>query len=343
MDQSGARRSFQPRAARVGGLRQLFAPLFGRSRVVRAEDMPPAEGAPGGPGDNAPLQYENFTREWQQVSAQDNYDGFRIEAANNVTKHLQASHTLFLGTQLRPEGYIYQFGPVFQSEDQKTVIVARAGLDGLVNGRFIQKWGAAEVKLSSTSHLKDPQRNMHEGSLEYNGSEWTAAGKLAWQGTLLLGGSFTQRVMPSLQLGGDLTLVAMNGITIGNLAARYAQNKDIFTATLQRSPDMKSPNGGNLHELKMQYLRKVTDRLSMGSELKLCSDMDSGMALAYEYVFKSARIQGLLDSEGKVSCAVSDYTGVGFSGMIDYVRGDYKFGVLLHVIPQPEPGQQPPM
>jgi len=342
MDQAGFRRPF---GSRTGGLRSLLSPLFGGRRVVKAEEVPPVADPLAAPASESALQYESFTKEWQQVSGQDNYDGFRIEAANNVTKHLQATHTLFLGTQLRPEGYIYQFGPVFQSEDQKTMLVARCGLDGFVNCRWIQKFGAAELKVSSNSHLKEAQRNMHEGSFEYNGNSWTAAAKLAWQGTMLLGGSFTQRVMPSLQLGGDLTFVAINGFTIGNLAARYAtpQNKDVFTATVSRSPDMKSPHGGNLHELKMQYMRKVTDRLQLGSEYKLSTDMESGMSLAYEYTFRSARIQGLLDTEGKVSCCIADYTGVGFSGMIDYVRGDYKFGVLLHVIPQPEPGQQPPM
>eukprot|EP00929_Paragymnodinium_shiwhaense_P118695 TRINITY_DN90612_c0_g1_i1.p1 TRINITY_DN90612_c0_g1~~TRINITY_DN90612_c0_g1_i1.p1 ORF type:complete len:346 (+),score=94.02 TRINITY_DN90612_c0_g1_i1:70-1107(+) len=339
---------WQPLSARGrGGLRSLFAPLFGSRRTVRAEDAPAA--ALGEPPaevsgkETVPLQFQDFSKEWMQVSGQDNYDGFRIEAANAVTKHLQATHTLFLGTQMRPEGYIYQFGPVFQSEDARTMLVARAGLDGSVNGRWIQRFGGTELKVSSNSNLKDPQRNMHEASLEYNGAEWTAAGKLAWQGTVLLGGSFTQRITPSLQLGGDLTFVAINACTIGNLAMRYAGQRDIFSATAQRSPDMKSAAGANLHELRMQYMRKVTDRLQIGSEYRMSSDMESGMSLAYEYIFKSARIQGLLDTEGKVSCSVSDYTGLGFSGMIDYVRGDYKFGVVLHVIPQPEPGQQQPM
>lgn len=61
--------------------------------------------------------------------------------------------------------------------------------------------------------------------------------------------------------------------------------------------------------------------------------------MAYEHTFRNARVQGLLDTEGKVSCSVQDFQGLGFSGMIDYVKGDYKFGVLMHVMP-PGPGQQ---
>jgi len=295
-------------------------------------------------GEEAPVQFEMFNREWQNMQAQDNWDGFRIEAANQVTKFLQAAHTLFLGTQLRECGYIYQFGPAFQSEDQRTMLVARAGLDGAVNGRAIQKVGnCLEVKASSNSHLKDPQRNMHEGSLEYTGKDSTMTAKLAWQGAWLMGGAFTQRIVPSLQLGGDLTLVAVNGVTsIGQIGGRWSHGRDIFSTTLSRTPDPKSPNGTSLHECRMQYVRKITDRLSLGSEFKYSHpDKESGLQLAYEYAFRQARVQGLLDTDGRVSCCVSDFTGFGFSGMIDYARGDYKFGVVMHVLPQPEQGQQP--
>ena len=30
------------------------------------------------------VQFENFTKEWMNMSQQDNWDGFRLEAANQV-------------------------------------------------------------------------------------------------------------------------------------------------------------------------------------------------------------------------------------------------------------------
>jgi len=345
----------RPRAPWWGRLARSLLP-----RVAHMEEVPaaatratepvvvdPAGSAPSAskaPSDDAAVQFEMFSREWQNMSQQDNWDGFRIEAANQVTKWVQAAHTLFLGTQLRECQYLYQFGPVFQSDDQRTMLVARAGLDGAVNGRAIQKVGSAmELKASSNSHLKDQVRNMHEGSFEFSGNDWTIAAKLAWQGTWLLGGAFTQRVMPSVHLGGDLTLVAVNGVTsIGQIGLRYSENRDVLVATLSRTPDPKSPTGTNLHEGRLHYVRKLTDRLSLGSEFKYSHpDKESSFQLAYEYTFRNARVQGLLDTDGKVSCCVSDFTGIGFSGMVDYARGDYKFGFMMHVLPQPEQGQQP--
>jgi len=321
-----------------------FGSRSAKSAPIKCDDTPPPAAAapateppmpaPGAPKDEPALQFEMFSREWQQMAGQDNFDGFRIEAGTQTTKYLQASHTLFLGTQLRESGYIYQFGPTFQSEGGRTMMVARVGLDGGVNGRLIQKLGSsAEFKASSQSHLKDPMRNMYDSSLECSGKNWAATGKVAWQGAWLMGGSFTQRLMQQLQVGGDLTLVKVQGImAIGQAGVRYADGKDTFTAAMTRQPDPRT--GMNISETRFSYVRRISERLSLGTEFKYSHpDKESGLSMAYEYAFRNARVQGLLDTDGKVSCCVQDYQGLGMSGMIDYMKGDYKFGVLMHVMP----------
>merc|ERR1712129_270687 len=171
------------------------------------------------------------------------------------------------------------------------------------------------------------------------GKDWTIGAKLAYQGAWLFGGSFTQRIIPQLQVGGDLTLVVVQGLmTIGQLGVRYQEGKDIVSASVSQQPKPMSPE--SMREARVSYVRKVSDRLSLGTEYKYTHpDKDSGLSMGYEYTFRNARVQGSLDTDGKVSCCVSDYQGVGFSGMIDYFRGDYKFGVLMHVMP---PEQQQP-
>jgi len=316
-----------------------------RRAPVRCEEpsaSSPPEEAPQARPDNSAKSFENFAVEWQNTSGQDNWDGFRVEAANQVTKQMQAAHSLFLGTQLRQEGYIYQFGPQFQSDDGRTVMVARTGLDGGVNGRLIKKLGSSwELKASTASHMKSAERNMGEASLDYAGPDSTYTGKITWQGALILSGALSQRVLPSLTLGGDLTLVA-NGMSIGQVGARYEQGKDTFTAVVNRTPDPSSPTADQMNEFRLSYMHKLSERLSMGSEFKYThANKESSLQMAYEYSFRQARVQGLLDTDGKVSCSAQDFTGFGFSGMIDYVRGDYKFGVVMHV--QPPPEGQPPM
>lgn len=288
-----------------------------------------------------PVQYESFSREFQALSGQDNFDGFRVEAGKTVTKNLQTSHSLFLGTQLRESGYLYQFGPTFHTDDGRTTLVGRVGLDGAVNARAIQKIGEAfEAKLNMNSSLSDSNRNMGEASLDYYGKHWASSNKLVYQGTWILNSSIAKEVTNKLSLGGELTYVTANGVSIAGVGARYVTGPNFLSAALGRQPDFKNGPHMNTHSLKMQFVRRVSDRLSLGTDLEITDDKESQMRLCSEYTFRHARVQGMVDTSGKVSGFVSDFMGFGVSGMIDYMRGDYKFGFMMHVVPQPDQ-QQP--
>jgi len=287
-----------------------------------------------------PVQYEAFSREYQALSGQDNFDGFRMEAGKTVTKNLQTSHSLFLGTQLRESGYLYQFGPTFHTNDGRTTLVGRVGLDGGVNARVMQKvYDSFEAKINVNSNLKDSQRNMTELALDYYGSNWACSNKLVYQGTWILNSSIAQEITKNLSLGGELTYVTANGVSIAGVGARYVNGANVISASLGRQPDFKNGPHMNTHSAKVQFVHRVSDRLTLGTELEVTDDKESQMRLCSEYAFRHARVQGMVDSSGKVSAFVSDFMGFGLSGMIDYVRGDYKFGFMMHVVPPPEQQQ----
>lgn len=311
--------------------------------------MPLPETPP--PGPEGPLQFENLNKEWQQLSQQDNWDGFRIEAGNTTfMRNLLFNWSMIMGKQPQApddKPYLFLMGPTYTSEDQRTFMLARINLDKhkMIQGKVIQKVGESlELKGSGQVCPFDPiNKSVYEGCLEYNGKDWTAAGKLTWQSTLIANGAFTQMITPSLQMGGDLMFVSFNRMTIGQMGLRYCLGKNIFTSQLIRQPQ-QSPHGGissgSSHEIKMQFLRRVSDRLSLATDLSFCAtDMQSAMSVGYEYTFRNARIQGSIDSAGKVKCWVQDVMGFGVSGTIDYVAEDYKFGFMMHIAPQPEQGQ----
>ena len=166
-----------------------------------AEVPPPTESADAqmaandpmndGAGDVGCLQYERFSKEWQEMTMQDNFDGFRLEAGKQVAQNLQASHSLFLGTTLRETGHIYQFGPTFHDPLLGLTLVGRMGFDGGVNARAAQKIGeSAEIKLNANSHLKKPDQTMYELSADYAAKDWSACLKTAWQMTWIVNGIF---------------------------------------------------------------------------------------------------------------------------------------------------------
>jgi mitochondrial import receptor subunit TOM40 len=286
-----------------------------------------------------PVLFENFCKEWQQLCSQDTFDGFRIEVGKNVTKQLQISHSLILATSLRENGYLYQFGSTFQSLSGNSFATARASPDGTVNLRLGTKLSnAADLKVSIGSNLKDTQRNSLEGELSWLGSSYASSIKLVHQGTWIVNGSFSREVSDNLFLGTDFTYIPLNGVSIVNYGARYVTGPHVVSTSVGQQPDFrgKSP-ADTLSNLKIQYLKKVSDRLSLGAEIEgSFPDKESSLKLGYEYTFRQARVQGLLDSSGKVQCFISDMMGFGVSGLIDYVKGDYKFGFMMHIVPQPD-------
>ncbi|EER16228.1 conserved hypothetical protein [Perkinsus marinus ATCC 50983] len=217
-------------------------------------------------------------------------------------------------------------------------MVGRLGMDGGVNARLMKKlFKGTDLKINANSNLHDPQRNMYEFTVDQQGDDWAASAKLAYQGTWISNVSFAQEVTNNLSLGGELTHVAVNGVSIGGLGARYVWGPNYLSFALGRQPDFKQGPQANVHSAKMQYVRKVSDRLAIGSEFEYSQpEHESQLRLGYEYTFRHARVQGLLDTCGKVSCFVQDFMGFGISGMVDFVKGDYRFGFMMHMVPQPE-------
>ncbi|CDI81602.1 eukaryotic porin domain-containing protein, putative [Eimeria praecox] len=294
------------------------------------------------------------------ISGQDTFDGFRLEGAKQVNKYLQTCHSFCLGTQLRESGYSYQFGPTLaisappdpnQGENAQPppphfFAMAKLGTDGSLQGRLIKTLcQSADLKLNFNSSLKDEQRNFYEISLDNTGRDWATSLKLAWQSCWILDGMFSQVLTPKLQAGCEITYVASalpgaNGASMLAVGGRYNLDKQsVVSCQLSQQPDFKSPAGLTklTHSCKVQYTRKVTDRLSMGTEFEYSHpETESALRLGWEYLFRQARVQGLIDTCGRISVFAQDYNGFGVSGLIDYWRGTYKFGFLMHVVPPPD-------
>lgn len=335
--------------------RRLLDKALAAPRPTLAEEGDANPAGPEDPSVGKPVQFEQLSREWTQVSSQENFDGFRIEAGKMATKHLQTSHSLYLGTSLRSDGYIYQFGPSFMSADHRTQLMGKYDLEGQRHARFSHRVSdSLELSGASMTHVRED--GMHEVKAEVTGSDWTGSLKVAHQGMLVLGAAFTQELTKRLTVGSDLMWFAderAHNASMGNVALRYCQGKDIFFLNFARNPDFSKmapspprvmggppppPQASHvLHSLKMSYYRKISDRLSMGSELELePGSGKSGMKYAYEYTYRHARVQGSIDSAGKVACFVQDFQGFGFSGTADFVKNKYQFGFLFNVVPPPE-------
>ncbi|OEH73985.1 eukaryotic porin domain-containing protein [Cyclospora cayetanensis] len=217
---------------------------------------------------------------------------------------------------------------------------------------------SADVKFNFNSSLKDEQRNFYELSLDNTGRDWASSLKLAWQSCWILDGMFSQVLTPRLQAGCEITYVASNfprlimhrialeslfcasvifhsllqldcacdiasanGASMLAVGSRYNIDKQsVVSCQLSQQPDFKSPTGLTklTHSCKVQYSRKVTDRLSMATEYEYSHpDTESALRMGWEYLFRQARVQGLIDSCGRISVFAQDYNGFGHHDLAD--------------------------
>ncbi|KAL8434640.1 hypothetical protein ACSSS7_003038 [Eimeria intestinalis] len=283
--------------APAGGREDAFADKVQKARVdaMAREDEQPVQ-PPVKTQLTQPIPFEQFSREWLNISGQDTFDGFRLEGAKQVNKYMQTCHSFCLGTQLREPGYSYQFGP--------TVAIS----------------SAPDATLGENAPPPPP----HFFAVAKFGTDGSLQGRLL---------DFGRNVFPSFDAKAARWLRGhgANGASMFAVGGRYNLDKSsVVSCQVTQQPDFKSPLGLTklTHSCKVQYARKVTDRLSMATECEYSyPDTESALRL------------GLVDSCGRISVFAQDYSGFGVSGQIDYWRGTYKFGFLMHVVPPPDAPQ----
>lgn len=291
------------------------------------------------------LLFENLNKEYKYITTQDTFDGFRFEIDKNVNKYLQSTHSLFLGTTLREIGYLYQFGANFTNADNSLLMISRINIDGSVNGRLCKKvTDEIDFKFNFNTYAKKDTRNTYETSIEVNKPIYTYSLKTVWQGTWIFNASYTQLLTQKLQAGVDLTYISANCASIGSLGLRYNHNNNVITMQATRQPNFKSPELmlTQAHAYKIQYAKKISDRLSLATELEITPEAEeSAMRLGWDYSFRHAKVQGTIDTSGKISVFTQDFSGFGISGFIDYLNNEYKFGFMMHISPSQDQAPQP--
>lgn len=289
------------------------------------------------------LLFENLNKEYKYITTQDTFDGFRFEIDKNVNKYLQSTHSLFLGTSLRDIGYLYQFGANFTNADSSLLMISRINIDGTVNGRLCKKLtDEIDCKFNFNTFARKDTINTYETSIEVNKPIYAYSVKTVWQGTWIFNASYTQLLTQKLQAGVDLTYIAANCASIGSLGLRYNHNNNVITMQATRQPNFKAPELmlNQVHAYKIQYAKKISDRLSLATELEITPETEeSAMRLGWDYSFRHAKVQGTIDTSGKISVFTQDFSGFGISGFIDYLNNEYKFGFMMHISPSRD---QPP-
>jgi mitochondrial import receptor subunit TOM40 len=279
------------------------------------------------------LQYEALSRDWKQISTQDNFDGFRLETQKTISKNLLTSHIVQLGSSMAP--YIYQFGPTYQSAN--SLMLARIGLEKDLMAHLERKITPnLTAKLNLQGDLNKVSKTVYDIGLEHTSSHLALAGKAIYSGSWIYQANVTRRVSPNIQAGVDLTYLTALKLSFAQAGMRWALGHNSVFAQFARTPNFQSMKNDS-NSIKVNYTRTVTPRCAVGTEYELTLPFAaSALRFCYFYTFRQARVQGSIDTSGKISATLQEMHGLSFSGVIDYVEGLYKFGFALRLNPGPE-------
>ena len=88
--------------------------------------------------------------------------------------------------------------------------------------------------------------------------------------------------------------------------------------------------------ISMTYHQKINEKATVAADLLINSSMREAVAsVGYDYTFRTSRLRGCIDSNGKVAAFLEEMLGPGIklllSGELDHSRQDHKFGFGLSV------------
>mmetsp|Transcript_47072 Transcript_47072/g.106611 ORF Transcript_47072/g.106611 Transcript_47072/m.106611 type:complete len:240 (-) Transcript_47072:117-836(-) len=238
------------------------------------------------------------------------------------------------------------------------------GLDGSRMVRCVSKIGQASELMfvfNSERGSRGPPMTVVEFEGTATGSDWTASVKPGYQPSVpTLEASVSQMVTPGFHVGAKLLglLPPSNPGMMpppwgsATIMSRYTNGDHTVNVSYERGSDQENMKPVK-HSLKATYHHKATSvqnrpRLNLATEFEVSQTqgipasqggVSSSLRMGCEWFFFQARVQGLLDSTGKVKSTIQSNL-YGFSAEADLWNGDYKFGFMLQVMPQEPPPQQ---
>ncbi|KAH0477123.1 MAG: hypothetical protein KVP17_003293 [Porospora cf. gigantea B] len=280
---------------------------------------------------------DRFSQEFHSSFNADTFEGFRFDVAK-TRGPFSLMGTLGLGALPVYPGYLWQLGPIYQSGS--TVAALRLASDRALTARLSQTHKTLEGRfMAEVGFPKTGPSVAWEASVSKDAGETgTLAGSIKvamQQSTYIYNASLAKKVAPGLHVGSDLTLIEGNNTSTMITGIRYdGCPGNVLTAFVSRQPDFETADiHKQAHSAKLQYWRRVSDRLCLGSELEAVrssrGDLQSCCRVAYDHFFRNARVQGSISSEGEVRVLALASNGVSVSGSADLLAGKFSVGLGL--------------
>lgn len=271
-----------------------------------------------------PGLYEHIQNDVKRVLSVDVFDGFRFEMHKPLGHKLSISHTLWLGSQMIPDGF-YQFGvnSVVGDDltDPATILLGRMTPDGRLDARWHQKV-SDQLSLRLQSQLApEPNPTQVTCDVDFRGQDCT--GNLKYTNGPLFGVSYLQAVTNQLSLGGEGYYHHAHQKSILSYCGRYQTEDSTSLLTY-----------GSVGTLQLHYMRRLSDRVRLASEFFYNSNSGESKAQAgAEFTLRQSRFVTNVDESGKIMSSletkVTPMVTFLLSAEALHSKGDFKFGYGL--------------
>ncbi|GBF92469.1 mitochondrial translocase [Raphidocelis subcapitata] len=300
--------------------------VAGSSPIVQAaiEEMKSSVGKTNYQQLPQPVRYEEMQREINFALRPDLFEGMRFEITRPLNQNFFLTHSLFMGNAetphhdprglpLKASVGVYEFGAnVIQD---RWFALGRLSSDGRMSGRFrreFSEWLVGKIQISTQQGQAQVMAD-----LGIKGTDWNAEVKVGNPG--FYGMNYFQSITPNLSVGGELFYLTQQLKSGVGIAARHVGEKHIAVGQI-----------ANTGVVNLQYMHRVTERINMVSDLMWqLNSREATAAIGYDCMLRQSRVQGRIDTNGIVSCFITERFGpLNFllSAELDHAAKNYKFG-----------------
>jgi len=270
-----------------------------------------------------PGRLEELKKEATAVLSPDVFEGARFEFNKSFGQKFALIHNVTLAPGVPGA---YEFGANFvPMGDEKLLLASRINLGGGMNGRVNCQPNDA-LLLRMQAQVSAEGGNSFKADCDYKGGDFSAGGYFIGGG--LLGCSYLQSLSEGLAVGAEGFYHALNKKVRGGAGAvRYAwgeKGSNVATAKLGTFG-----NGA----LELAYQRKVSEKVSLATEMQYYHNQYCQFGLGYEFKLRSASFKGLIQSDTTCSAVLEERLsqgggiGLTLAAQLNHKKKDYKFGV----------------
>jgi mitochondrial import receptor subunit TOM40 len=258
------------------------------------------------------------------------FEGCKVALGKGLSRYFQTTHTLVLGTS-QPASYQYGITYVgskkIAENDYRPIMLGEISTNGNFSALFLHQIAKA-WKVKINTQMQESKWVAYQGSLDYQGSDFTASLTLAnpnlLDGSVVGVAQYLQALTPKLCLGAELMVQRGAGMEAGMVSVGGAY----------RCPDWEATARLGLQSWHLTYLHKLKD-------LDLVAECEGSLmqgttvaAIGYKMDLGAMTMRGRINSLGTVAASVEKRLdpipgALMVSGRINHWTDEAKFGIGL--------------